>query len=139
MLYKQEYISIAHWNINGIGNKLNNIDFVQNIKNLNVCFMTETWLQKRTCINVEDKFIFSKDAIKHNNKKGRKSGGIMVIIYKVWKPFKKLVDKKCDYGIWIKVNSQSTKNNSKEDIYICGFYIPPENSPYSYSYWRCKC
>ena len=42
----------------------------------------------------------------------------MVIIDKVWKPFIKLVDTKCDYGIWIKVNINRPKNTCKEDIII---------------------
>ena len=116
---------IGSWNIHGLTDKLEESDFVNSILKFDICFLLETHVSE--AFSIEGRYVYSKQAIKHKNKKGRKSGGIAVVIKKELKTAVKIY-KETEYGLWIKIKSNVLK--CKKDVYICGIYLPGDKSPY---------
>ena len=119
-------ISIAYWNINGLMHKMDDDDFVNSVNRFNICFISETW--SNTTVLIENKIVLAKYAQKIKGRKGRFSGGISAIIDESLRKGVTRVDIKCDYGIWLRLNKQIF--GFEDDIFLCGIYIPPKDSPY---------
>jgi exonuclease III len=119
-------LKIASWNVHGLGDKINDVDFVNNISNFHICFLLETWCTDT--FNLDDKYVYCKNASKKKNRRGRYSGGIAVIIDKRIRIGTKIV-RETEYGIWIKLCKHVF--GMEKDLYICGVYIPPTSSPYA--------
>ena len=94
----------------------NNFDFV---------ILCETWTRSNVA-EVSEFRPVTQDATE-SRKGGRDSGGI-VLLYKNtihdWIP---IVKNTCNF-LWFKINKDYAK--TVKDIYTCGLYIPPRNSPH---------
>ena len=124
-------ISISVWNINGLkhktlGNKLDNSDFTENIKDHDFNFITETWSNETNCIP-GFKAISTKVANPKSKSNCRKSGGIS-LLYKT--KYEHLIStvKLTKNFLWCRIDKFLF--NAEKDLLICGIYIPPEKSPY---------
>ena len=116
---------IGLWNIHGLNDKLEENDFVNSILKFDICFLLET--HQSETFSLDNRYIYCKQAIKHGKRKGRKSGGIAVVMKKELKTAVKIF-KETEYGLWIKIKSNVLK--CEKDLYVCGVYLPGESSPY---------
>lgn len=64
--------------------------------------------------------MIDKKATKRINKKGRASGGIVIVMKKYIKRAVKIF-KETNYGIWLKLCKDIC--NCEKDVYLCGTYI----------------
>ena len=72
-------MKILTWNMNGLSRKIQDQDFIHEINNYDIIILTETWLSKNTCVNLEIpkyncKHLFGNKS--RDTQKGRYSGGI---------------------------------------------------------------
>ena len=123
---------IGTWNLNGFnskdfGNKLENIDFLNGIKNVDIIGITETHASKEHFLSIpgySNPFMSSRKLSDKNNKA---SGGLAVFV----KDY--LIDSKlvCHIptnnknAIWIKLKKELFQE--QEDIYLGTCYFSPEN------------
>ena len=126
MGHNAKSISIAYWNINGFGDKPTDSEFVNMLDRSSICFLSETWSDDY--ISIPGKRVINKCARKLKGTKGRFSGGIIAAIDDSIRNGVTCVDVKCEYGIWLKLDKRLL--GFKNDIFICGVYFPPKNSPY---------
>ena len=79
-------------------------------------------------MELPNSYVYCKHASKITGKRrGRHSGGLAVVVKKNLKPGVKVI-KNTAYGIWVKIDKHFFR--TKKDIYVCGVYIPPQDSPY---------
>jgi hypothetical protein len=97
------------------------------LKDFHVCFISETWCTKQ--FSLPNKYVYCRNAVKKKKDVGgRHSGGIAIIIDEQIRKGIKII-KETDYGVWIKLDKYHFK--IKQNMYICGLYLPPANSPYA--------
>ena len=125
---KIDKLSISSWNINGLGQKYRDEDFLNQI-NYDINIILETWKGDCPDIDVPNYVSFSK-CRKKNKRAKRSSGGIIVYckkeIIKGITYLKNLT--KSENRMWLKLDKNFF--GIEYDIYICGVYIPPINSPH---------
>ena len=122
-------ISLCAWNINGIsgkilGNKLQNNDFLDNINQCDFVILTELWNQSQ--IEIPGYKSFRTPSNKANSS-GRQSGGISLSFKSRFQNEVTLV-KNSNNFLWCKITKEIW--GCAKDVYICGIYIPPQNSPH---------
>ena len=127
IMHKYNNFSIGYWNVNGLGTKINDNDCLYYVSRFQLCFLSETWLNKS--INVPNKVVVCKQATKNKCKRGRYSGGIVALIDKDIRKGIQVVNQNSKYGIWLKIDKMYSK--LPQDIFVCGVYLPPEGSPYA--------
>ena len=120
-------VSVAHWSIHGLADKLDDDNFKDFVNKFDICFLTETW--KEGIVNMSGKIVIRKDAKKIVNKRGRKSGGILALIDTEIKKGITIVENNIEYGIWLRLHKNYFM--TENDIYLCGIYLPPGDSPYA--------
>jgi hypothetical protein len=128
-LVVEHSLTISSWNIHGLGQKHRDPDFLE-LLNHDINILIETWKNNDSDIQISGNKNYHICRTKKNKDK-RNSGGIIVYI-------KKYIEK----GIVFLENFQSHKIDCvwlkldqsffglKDDLYICGVYIPPINSPH---------
>ncbi|CAB3994131.1 Hypothetical predicted protein [Paramuricea clavata] len=124
-------LSISAWNIHGLkhktlGDKLSNIDFIENVKDLDLIFLTETWSNE---INSIPGFVTLSTitATRKSNSACRLSGGISLLFKKEFENAI-FIEKQTKNFLWCRIDN--TILNSTKNLFICGVYIPPERSSY---------
>ena len=125
-LRSSDSLKLAAWNVHGLGSKMDDSEFVNTLLSFDICFLQETWCTQK--FTVPGKYVFCKHAVKNNNSGGRYSGGIAVVISEKLKQGIKIM-KSCEYGIWIKLDKKCF--NIDSNVYVCGLYLHPINSPYA--------
>ena len=124
-------LSFSTWNIHSIssnvlGNRTKNKDFIDCIHNIDFIFLTETWCN--TNIDVPGFRSFVSDTAKpHTNQACRKWGGITLLTKTKFEKFTSIVKKSKNF-LWCKISKDVL--NAKNDLFVCGVYIPPEKSVY---------
>ena len=124
-------ISDSAWNINGIsnkviGNKTKNEDFVNYIKSYDFVFFIEIW--SSVSVNISGfKAISSNIAPPKSKHKSRPSGGITLLCNNKFQKFVSVV-KKSHFSLWCMISKELL--HSENDLYLCGVYIPLEQSNY---------
>ena len=124
-------LSFTSWNVNGInhkilGNKLNNFDFLSNIKNHDFIFLNETWSKEVDSIP-GFKAVSTQTAPPRTTSSSRISGGITLLYKTKFNPTVS-TEKLTKNFLWSKIDKSAL--GSSHDLFICGVYIPPENSSY---------
>lgn len=122
-------VSLSSWNINGlvdsvVGDKTENRDFLNHVNKFDFIFLTETWTRESVFVPGFKCFV-SKPQSKSS--KGRLSGGI-VLLYKNQFASFVTIGKTSSNLVWCKIDK--ILMGTKQHVYICGVYIPPENSKY---------
>ena len=128
---KVEKVSFSAWNIRGIsdrvyGDKLNCDSFINSILNIDFVLLTETW----TCRDLNIPGYRSHISIPSSNKPNcstRLSGGLCLLFKEKFADSVTLLNTGINF-IWCKLNRLCF--GLEKDIYICGVYIPPQNSTY---------
>ena len=124
-------IAISTWNIHGLshktlGDKTKNKDFLNNINNIDLVFLTETWSD--TIVNVPGFRAFVSDIATPNTNRGcRLSGGITLLMKTKLEKHVSIVKQSKNF-LWCKVSREIL--NTELDLFLCGIYIPPEKSVY---------
>ena len=123
-------ISFSTWNVNGLshkilGDKLQNSDFTNSINSCDFIVLTETWNRSQIEISGYNSFT---SPLNKSNSSGRQSGGISFLFRNKFQGKITLIQKSNNF-IWCKL-SKEILGYAEKDIYICGLYIPPQNSLY---------
>ncbi|CAG2194702.1 unnamed protein product [Mytilus edulis] len=121
-------ISISSWNVHGLGQKHRDPDFLELI-NHDINILIETWKGVEPDVQIPEYNYYCKQRTKANKAK-RNSGGI-IVYYK--KKFEKGITylknvTKSQNRLWMKLDKSFF--GLQDDLYICGIYIPPKNSPH---------
>ncbi|CAG2202169.1 RAB1A [Mytilus edulis] len=118
-------LSISSWNVHGLGDKLKDELFIENLKG-DINILLETWKGESKEFKLEGHCIISKSRKK--KKARRYSGGIIVTIKKPY--FKGITYLKeattSPNRLWLKLNKNFF--GFVHDIYLCALYIPPFSS-----------
>ena len=122
-------LSFIAWKINGLSSKtfddkLQNYDCRNMINNFDFIILSETW--KKSNIQIEGFKTVVTNTMK-TGKHGRNSGGL-ALIYKSKFDDWISVQKSSPNFLWFKIKNQFSK--TEKDLYVCGTYIPPQNSCY---------
>lgn len=132
MLDFHKRVSFCSWNINGLhskvlGDKSKTIDFLNVINKHDFIVLTETWTDSFP--QVEGFCSLSVRANKNLTKKssGRNSGGVSFLYKEKYQNFVELIKSSSNY-MWCRVSGRTLGKH--KDLYICGIYIPPDNSNY---------
>ena len=96
------------------------------ISNFDFITLSETW--KSVSIDLEGFNIMGTSTLK-NRKRGRSSVGLALIFKSNFNDWIS-VEKESPNFLWFKIAKEYTK--IEKDIYVCGTYIPPQNSIYFY-------
>ena len=126
--------STSSWNIQGLcssvfGLKSANPESLNNIRNVNIIKLNETWNKNKkqsNCLNDYIELIIPSVKQSHIQY-GRDSGGLLIWYKGKYKDYISLVKKGTNY-IWINSHSNILENN--RDVYLCAIFIPPSISPY---------
>ena len=118
------------WNIEGIKNKLWDIDLIIYLRSFDIFALVETWDQ-----NFDDDVInkfpehcsFSCAATKLANH-GRAMGGIHVFIKKTYKSFFTRINLDCNFAIFLKCSKNFL--NVDKHVIISFVYLPPYGSTF---------
>ena len=124
-------LSISAWNINGLnhktlGNKLLNSDFINDIKDHDFTFLTETWSGKIDSIPGFTA-ISTCTAKPKSNSACRISGGIS-LLFKTKLQSMVTIERLTKNTLWCRIDKSLL--NSTKHLYLCGIYIPPIKSHY---------
>lgn len=121
-------VSICSWNINGLGQKHRDESFIENVK-YDINIILETWKGDSPDIKIKDYYSFSKYRMRKKRAR-RNSGGIIVYIKNEIKRGVCLMENitQSKNRIWLKLDKKFF--GFKRDIFLCGVYIPPLNSPH---------
>ena len=124
-------LSFFAWNINGLfpkslGNKLQSTDFLNMVNRFYFIIMTETW--KCTDVEVAGYWCIIQDGTV--SKSGGRNSGRIILLYKNILHDWISITKTSPNFLWFKINKSYAK--TMKDLYICGLYIPPNNSNYYY-------
>ena len=128
---RNEKVSITTWNIRGVsdkvlGDKSRNDCFVESIAKNDIIVLTETWTRNDVQIAGYKNFVSTQNT-DSNNRSGRLSGGVCLLFKEKFSSRVILMKTSVNF-IWCKVDKSCLE--TELDIYICGAYIPPHNSPY---------
>ena len=127
----QYNISISMWNINGLhskvlGDKTTDQDFVKHITSHDLIFLTETW--SNTIINFPGfKTTIAHTATPRTNHSAHLSAGIALLYNDKLQEHITIMNKSKN-SLWCKFSKNIL--NSNNDLFLCGIYIPPDNSKY---------
>ena len=123
-----DVISISSWNVNGLGQKHRDNLFLDHIK-CDIHILLETWKGESPDIKIPNYGSFSK--CRTRKKKARRNSGGIIVYFKnhLKKGIEYLVNStESKNRMWIKLDK--TFFSIDKDLYICGIYIPPLNSPH---------
>ena len=119
-------ISFSTWNIHGssdivMGDKLRNDCFVNSIRNNDFVLLTETWTRNNVQVSGYKCFI-STPNVESINCSGRLSGGLCFLYKEKYYSAVTMLKASTNF-IWCKLDKSCLA--TKQDIYLCGAYIPP--------------
>ena len=122
-------MKIGFWNINGLGNKLEDENFISILKKYEIICLTETWGLESNIDNliIPDGYQAFHHYRKNKHKKAkRNSGGIMVLYKKEIGNFLKLKNKENENILWIQIDKKLLL--TKKNLVLGTVYISPINS-----------
>lgn len=116
-----------NYNIEGLLNKLDNVDFIQFLHGFDFVCLTETFLnfELNDCV-FKDFILFNAPARKLSHR-GRCSGGTLVMVKKCFDQFFERIDVKFHNIVALKMCK--TLVDVDRDVLIIAGYIPPPDSP----------
>ena len=129
-LYNCSYLSVSSWNVQGLRsnelNKLNDPEFLNEIKNHHIIGLCETHSSADQHINVDGFFTFQINRPKSGNKR---HGGIAILVRNEIRQGVKFYAGKTNDIAWICLRKEFF--HTEKDIYIAMIYISPANSTYT--------
>ena len=118
------------WNINGLSsksleNKSQHSEYLNVINNFDFVILCETWTRSNV-VELRGFRSVTQDATQSG--KGGWDSRVIVLLYKdTFHDWISIVKKTYNF-LWFKIEKDYAK--TVKDIYTCGLYIPPCNSPY---------
>ena len=116
------------WNINGLTErKLNDSDFVSKITENDIIFLSESWTDKSSNIELNDFTCYNFYRKFKHRKAKRNSGGIVIYVRNTIKTGISIAKNHYDTLVWLKLDKDlfGFQNN----IFICGLYMWSDESP----------
>ena len=124
---KNKTFRLLNYNIGGLFNKLDDVDFVQFVNKFDFVCLTETFLNFELNQNVFKDFkLFNAPARKLSHR-GRCSRGTLVMIRKCFEQYFERVDVKIHNIVALKMSKALVEVD--RDILVVAGYIPPQDSP----------
>ena len=121
--------SLLSWNIEGFFQKIAEADFIDFVHNFDIVCLVETFHSKTiTSLDGFSDFIcFSSPGIKLS-RRGRCSGGVLVMIKKTYDVYVTEIETDCDHVVCIRLDK--TLFGAENDVILVNCYCPPAKSPY---------
>ena len=119
--------SCLTWNVDGLLSKLDNHEFIAYIRSFDFVCLVETFVDTFDSALFPDHKLFCSPAVKLS-KKGRRSGGLVVLVRKELVVFCQQLECKYDHVLLFSMNKECF-GLSKDVLFVC-VYIPPIGSPY---------
>ena len=130
-------IKILTWNVEGfmtknndegVCNKLNVLYVNRMLKKFDIVCLNETWTNADTekDIQLQGFEPFCSSRCYRNKKANRDSGGVAILVKNNFLKFVSRQPNVYEDSIWLKIDKNLFGTN--KDIYLCNFYLPPENS-----------
>lgn len=116
-----------HWNVNGLLNKLSDIDFLSFITSYHFVCLVETFTEHVNLDIFTGFKVFCQPSVKLSVA-GRPSGGVICLIKEELLPFIQQISVNCGNFLLFKINKVLFATD-KDVLYMCA-YIPPEGSRY---------
>ena len=123
---------MLNYNIAGLFNKLDNIDFVQFVNKFNFVFLTETFLNFELNQNVFKDFKLFNAPPRKLSHRGRCSGGTLVMIRKYFEQYFERVDVKFHNIVALKM-FKALVEVDRDIIVVAGYILPRDSPAYSES------
>ncbi len=122
------HLKIFYWNVHGLGDKINNDEFANKLRNNHIIILSETWLKTGVTPTLEGYQFFGRCRARSKNAR-RNSGGICIFLNRDIAKGVTFVKKQTSPNIvWLRLCKLFF--NLPHNIYIGAVYIPPEGSPY---------
>ena len=118
-------LGIMYWNVNGLGDKLGEGDFLDILKEHDVIILSETMKRPSMKINLPGYVSQNFPLSTHHNYKKRVPGGFIVCIRDDLYKYIKIVEVK-DHVVWISIHKKLI--DSYQDLFVGAVYIPHEHS-----------
>ena len=118
--------SIITWNVNGLGEKKKDQEFLNIITRYDMICLMETWSSVRTNVKLSG---YEKPLHRYRHKrrkKGRRSGGLLLYYKKHLAAGIKEIPKTHEDLLWVKLDKEFFSFIS--DVYLCTAYIAPQYS-----------
>ena len=124
-MLSKRYLKFASFNVEGLRNKLDDINFKNEISKFDFITLVETWLPADEQVNLEGYTSFSLYRRKHPRAKPA-SGGITLLVKE--QMFQGVTICKCDDDrfLWWKLDRNFF--GLTDDIFVCSVYLPPYTS-----------
>ena len=123
---------IGFWNTNDLSDEKFSDDlFQKELLKFDIVFLIETWHTKHNIhsLNISKEYKFDHVCRKKTSRKGRNSGGIIVLYKKMFHKIISILDKSSENILWIKILANFGKHN--KSLYVAAVYNSPEYSEYS--------
>ena len=132
MSLTKKLIKMGFWNIEGLNihsedSKLNDLDFVNVVKQHDIFALSETHIGEKDVVSI-DGYGCMKICRPLNKQVNRYFGGLVILYKTDLKPGIKFLEHKNNDYIWAQISREYF--GLDEDLFICFTYIPPENSSY---------
>ena len=117
-------MKVTAFNVEGLERELENPIFIDKLYEQDICILYETWRSTDSKLSLTGLWDFS--LVRQKTKKvGRNSGGVTVFCKENIREGIKIM-KSSEGFVWLKLDS--TFFSFEENVFLCGAYIPPENS-----------
>ena len=116
------------YNIHGLIPKLEDSDFVNFVTMYDFVSFTETFLPNELDESVFPKFDKYVSKARKFTKRGRHSGGVVVLVKKCYSKYVKRIDTQIENTVVLRISKELF--NTKKDIIYLSMYIPPHDSPF---------
>ena len=126
--------SCLHWNVRGLFSKIDDVDFVSYICMFDFVCLVETFMEEFKYSVFSEFEIYPLPAIKLEQNKGRRSGGVLFLVKNMFVPYVKQVKVKSRTFGAVIINKVLFRCD-KDILYVFS-YVPPKGSPY-YVHFDC--
>ena len=115
-------LKLLVWNIEGLVDKVQSVDFINYVKQYDIACLVETWCENLPLINEYVSYGKIKNKV---GSRGRMGGGICIYYKEILKSYITTFVNKLDDCIWLKFENCETL------MMICAVYLPPDKSVYN--------
>ena len=130
-VYNIKDIKILNYNVHGLFDKLDNLEFVNYLRAHDIICLTETFIgYDFESSHFKDYKIFTSKAQKLSHR-GRHSGGVILMVKKSYEDFIEEIKIRIDNILVLKLHKDLFSVNTHVMLICC--YVPPYDSPY----WKC--
>ena len=122
-------LNVLSWNVEGIVNKIGDLEFVKFISEFDILVFFETWASKPGLIKLIGYDSPLEKVTDKKTKFGHNPGGIMVLYRSKYKHCIKELQSQSEQLLWFKISISTTCGTR---LYIfCALYLHPEGSKYA--------